>query len=56
MSITPHKSNFIGDMKKSKVPNIKGVGNSKHKIMGYGLVEWSIYDADGKEFTLQTYA
>jgi hypothetical protein len=57
VSITPHRKDFIGKLQKPMCPTIKGVGKeAHHRIEGFGIVEWTIYDANGFEFTIRTHA
>ena len=56
VSITPFQGDFVGIIQPCKVSHINGVGNTTHKIAGVGVVEWSIYDANGEEFVIQTAA
>jgi GAG-pre-integrase domain len=54
-SISPLREDFIGDLEKPMYATVKGL-KGEIKVVGQGIVEWSIFDMDGVVRRIRTKA
>ena len=55
LSVSPFKSDFVGDLEEPDVNDMRGLSDSV-KVCGMGSVEWVVRDANGNVGTIRTRA
>ena len=54
--VTPSREDFVQYQKKTDIELVKGIGGSKSKVVGQGIVKWSVHDVNGGLRTLELQA
>ena len=55
--VTPDRNDFVNYKDSPDVETVKGVNGNSSPVVGQGIVEWSVYDANGslRKFKLKAY-